>query len=210
MPDTPPTTQDAPLKTSHRKTGRPSTRRGRLGRNQYTKDRDHRPDLNGDHERSPLRSQSREGGGGDDNHHAPGVNGNHNVTGESGKPSKPRYMNPHRTSMNEMKRRVAAILEFISRTQLEMAAGEQTPPNGGNGGAAAGRASSAFIAGLADGLRPILAANGDRAEKEKETASTAAALSELDFADLSSTEMMDVLTRNLVLWQKEYGKYGEK
>lgn len=115
--------------------------------------------------------------------------------------------------MNEMKRRVAAILEFISRTQLEMAAGEQTPPNGAGAG---GRGSSAFIAGLAEGLRPILAmnVNGDQAaETEKEIGSAAAAAvvgGEREFVELSSTEMMDVLTRNLVLWQKEYGKYGEK
>lgn len=116
--------------------------------------------------------------------------------------------------MNEMKRRVAAILEFISRTQLEMAAGEQTPPNGGGGsGGGAGRGSSALMAGLADELRPILGMNGDHAEKEKGTEKpgvTTVALSERAFVDLSSTEMMDVLTRNLVLWQKEYGKYGEK
>ena len=120
--------------------------------------------------------------------------------------------------MNEMKRRVAAILEFISRTQLEMAAGEQTPPNGGGGlGAGAARGSSAFVASLAEGLRPILAMNGDNAEKEKETdkekagvVAAAAALGDREFVELSSTEMMDVLTRNLVLWQKEFGKYGEK
>lgn len=122
--------------------------------------------------------------------------------------------------MNEMKRRVAAILEFISRTQLEMAAGEQTPPNGGGGGGGgsgggAGRGTSALMAGLADELRPILGMNGDHAGKEKGTekpgaAATATALGERAFVDLSSTEMMDVLTRNLVLWQKEYGKYGEK
>ena len=33
---------------------------------------------------------------------------------------------------------------------------------------------------------------------------------EKDFKDLTSVEMMDVLTRNLLKWQQEYGKYGEK
>lgn len=121
--------------------------------------------------------------------------------------------------MNEMKRRVAAILEFISRTQLEMAAGGQTPPDGGEGGGGGGRGSSAaMMAGLADGLRPILAMNGEHAgtgtEKGNGKGSAAAAvvvgLGEREFVHLSSTEMMDVLTRNLVLWQKEFGKYGEK
>ncbi len=114
--------------------------------------------------------------------------------------------------MNEMKRRVAAILEFISRTQLEMAAGGQTPPNGGEGGGGGGRGSSAaMMAGLADGLRPILAMNGEHAGTGTEKGSVAVVgLGEREFVHLSSTEMMDVLTRNLVLWQKEFGKYGEK
>lgn len=109
-------------------------------------------------------------------------------------------MNPHRTSMNEMKRRVAAILEFISRTQLEMA-GEQTPPNGGGGGVA-----SALIKGLAEGLGPMITLNGDNEGPNGEKAES----SNVDFAELSSLGMMDLLTRKLVLWQKEFGKYGEK
>ena len=207
-PETPPINQDAPAKTSHRKTGRPSTRRGRIGRNQYTKDRDHQPNINGDQDISPLRSQSREG---KDDNNPTGINGHNHVTGESGKPSKPRYMNPHRTSMNEMKRRVAAILEFISRTQLEMA-GEQTPPSNGGGSRGSGSSStSALIAGLTDGLRPTIPMNGVNGDGNSvERSGSGTGMGEKDFAELSSTEMMDVLTRNLVLWQKEYGKYGEK
>lgn len=30
------------------------------------------------------------------------------------------------------------------------------------------------------------------------------------FKHLSSLEMMDVLTRELVFWQKDFGKYGDK
>ena len=33
---------------------------------------------------------------------------------------------------------------------------------------------------------------------------------EKDFKDLSSVEMMDVLTRHLLKWQQEYGKFGER
>lgn len=121
--------------------------------------------------------------------------------------------------MNEMKRRVAAILEFISRTQVEMAAGERTPPDGGTNatssggagaGAGAGRGSSALVAGLVDGLRPVLAMTGEFAEKGTGTEKEKEKEKERAFVELSSTEMMDVLTRNLVLWQKEFGKYGEK
>lgn len=54
---------------------------------------------------------------------------------------------------------------------------------------------------IADSLPPI-AVNGQRTND----------LSSRDkpFAELSSLEMMDVLTRRLVLWQKEFGKWGEK
>lgn len=31
-----------------------------------------------------------------------------------------------------------------------------------------------------------------------------------EFKDLTSVEMMDVLTRNLLKWQQEFGKYGDK
>ena len=33
---------------------------------------------------------------------------------------------------------------------------------------------------------------------------------EKNFKDLSSVEMMDVLTRHLLKWQQEYGKFGER
>lgn len=100
--------------------------------------------------------------------------------------------------MNEMKRRVAAILEFISRTQLEMAsaAGDVTPP-------AAGRANETATATL---LRSIAETLPERtADGSMEQASK-----DRPFAELSSLEMMDVLTRRLVLWQKEFGKWGDK
>jgi hypothetical protein len=108
-------------------------------------------------------------------------------------------MHPQRTSLNEMKRRVAAILEFISRTQLEMAsaaAGEDTPPAGGK---ANETATATMLRTIADAL-PANATDGgpEAAGKEK------------PFAELTSLEMMDVLTRRLVLWQKHFGKWGEK
>ena len=102
--------------------------------------------------------------------------------------------------MNDMKRRVAGILEFISHTQVEMAGTEppsttksststNTPPeangnsNGGND--ISGNAVSAALEDL-DGI------------------------DEQAFAALSSLEMMEVLTRRLMKWQGEYGKWGEK
>ncbi|KAL4877501.1 hypothetical protein BJY04DRAFT_209928 [Aspergillus karnatakaensis] len=178
----------APPRPSTRKSGRPPARRGRVGRNQYTRDRD----LNGtgtdsNTGNSPRRGQSLETGG-----ESPRigtlstpVNGT-----ETGKPSRPRYVH-QRTTMNEMKRRVAAILEFISRMQVEMAAhGESiTPPEQANG---------TRLQIIGDQLESLLARSAEEVSAEK------------DFKDLSSLEMMDVLTRHLLKWQQEYGKFGDR
>lgn len=234
-PDPSTTTQEPAnnSKPATRKTGRPPARRGRLGRNQYTRDRDQangNGDANSNNATSPRRGQSQDTGTGDspNSGHANGVNG-----GESGKPSKPRYMNPHRTTMNEMKRRVAAILEFISRMQVEMAvSGENTSTpaggasgsnsNSGNGGNSNDvESAAALIKGVEAQLGTLTQANGDGAGSSTTgasndgingatTADTTEPPKEKDFKDLTSVEMMDVLTRNLLKWQQEYGKYGEK
>lgn len=117
--------------------------------------------------------------------------------------------------MNEMKRRVAAILEFISRMQVEMAvSGESTtPPNGnGNGNPASTvKGAEEQLGGLAQAATGEGGAGGavftDVSVTDGEGAPST---SEREFKDLSSVEMMDVLTRHLLKWQQEYGKYGEK
>ncbi|PCG98623.1 Zinc finger, PHD-finger [Penicillium occitanis (nom. inval.)] len=201
-----------PPRQSTRKSGRPPARRGgRLGRNQYTRDRD----LNGDGVNSP---NSPHGNHFRDNGRDSPIGGpNGVVNGADGK-GKGRHLNPHRTSMNEMKRRVAAILDFISRMQVEMAAsGENvTPPennatNDSNG--AASRAS--LIKGVQDQLGSLLASTNSEGASVASSAgsvadSDATKEKEKDFKDLTSIEMMDVLTRHLLKWQQEYGKYGEK
>ncbi|KAG5363196.1 putative histone deacetylase complex subunit cti6 [Yarrowia sp. B02] len=76
------------------------------------------------------------------------------------RPSKPRV--PHsRTTMSEMRRRVAAILEFIGRTQMDMASDQNKI-----------------------GDQVVLSS--------------------------TSADMMDGLTRKLLLWEQEYGRYGER
>ncbi|KAI9802603.1 MAG: hypothetical protein M1833_001677 [Piccolia ochrophora] len=184
--------------SSHRKTGRAPTRRGRVGRNQYTKDRDGLNETYGRRDTSARRSQSRDPHG-EDGGQVNGASGHQGVNGDLGKPSKPRYMNPHRTTMHEMKRRVAAILEFISHTQVEMA-GERTPPTSGGG------STAALLQKLADGL-PMIKVDADETSNGNSNGDGSV---QKDFAHLSSLEMMDVLTRKLVLWQKEFGKWGEK
>lgn len=113
-------------------------------------------------------------------------------------------MNFNRTSMNDMKRRVAGILEFISHTQVEMAGvgppsttksstSTNTPPESNNDG------------------------HGHSSKNDTDSGEMVnAALTDLDgineqaFAALSSVAMMEVLTRRLMKWQAEYGKWGEK
>ncbi|OJJ48365.1 hypothetical protein ASPZODRAFT_14505 [Penicilliopsis zonata CBS 506.65] len=223
-PETPVLTQEsAPSRPSTRKSGRPAARRGgRVGRNQYTRDRD----TNGTDSymaNSPRRGQSLDTGA--DSPRLPGANGTYVNGGESGKPSRPRYMNPQRTTMNDMKRRVAGILEFISRMQVEMAAAGGSSPPGASGGEqqqqqqpngnsnSDSNRNSGFIKHLAEQMDGILTGS------EADTSSLPGGSGERDssennaekpFTDLTSLEMMDVLTRHLLKWQQEYGKYGEK
>lgn len=209
-PGTPvPAPEPAPSRST-RKSGRPSRRGGKLGRNQYTRDRD----LNGNgpenHVNSPRRGQSHEMGADSPRVRA---NGAHLNGGESVKPSRPRHMNPHRTTMAEMKRRVAGILEFISRMQVEMAVSGESASTPSNGD----QANGVSLKNMADQLENVMATTSDEGEFGAASAAADAAADgganqskEKDFKDLSSVEMMDVLTRHLLKWQQEYGKFGEK
>ena len=109
-------------------------------------------------------------------------------------------MNPNRTTMNDMKRRVAGILEFISHTQVELAGTEppsttksststNTPPDSNGSTNGRGDISGKAVNAALEDLEGI---------------------DEQAFNALSSFEMMEVLTRRLMRWQGEYGKWGEK
>ena len=200
--------QPIPSSKSHKKGGRPPARRGKLGRNQYSKDRD--PPVQKQNSNSPRSNNSHEGD-------QPNVNGGTNgAAAESnglGKPSRPRHMNPNRTSMNDMKRRVAGILEFISHTQVELAAidasrsrsntqnstktsstSTATPPDTNGTGANAGSAKAEM--GLKN-VNGVLNSLGDADAIDDET-----------FGKLTAVEMMEVLTRRLMRWQGDYGKWS--
>jgi hypothetical protein len=323
----------------------PNTRRGRLGRNQYTRDRDALDVIDGV-EPSSAHASGDEGEAGSSNggHSEAGgvgtqVNGQSHgsngtglgihssslaggaVTGSSSilKPSKARVLNPQRTTMTEMKKRVASILNFISKTQVEMASegkvttptkkkenketekvdqqptisesANESSPDLAKGAAVEGEQEKKGEDVAAEGaIQPnkekanITTASIEEkepsksetaeAEQTKESAavttsptttndslpssttshsseSTLQAQTELQtpanaevqpgivgddahqaehakgtkqgaedavmvvveeqkFTQLSSLEMMDALTRKLVLWQQEWGKYGEK
>lgn len=180
-PDTPPPNipQVAP-----RKGGRPpNSRKGKLGKNQYTKDRD----LQDGDDQSPHRSQSRDISRGDDSGHGSGNKG-----GNEGKSSKSRNAGS-KITMGDMRKRVATILDFISRTQLEMA-GESMSRDSAD-------AAERTIRGIADGL-PMIKVNGEKGRESE--GGQAEENSNKDFKDLTCLEMMDVLTRQLVKWQNEF------
>lgn len=200
-PNTPTPQEPTPVRPSTRKSGRPPARRGRVGRNQYTKDRD----VNGTE--SPRRGQSHDIGGESPRVGYNSANGTHINGGDTGRPSKPRHMHPQRTTMNEMKRRVSAILEFISRMQIEMAvAGENSSPTG-NGDRAQGLLLKSMVDQIDSAMPSTVSDGGDSAPATDGDTST---VHEKDFKELSSVEMMDVLTRHLLKWQQEYGKFGER
>ena len=235
-PDTPPASQDlAPRGSSHKKTGRPAAKRGRVGRNQYTKDRDlpayahartgSQLDVNGvDTPLARGRSRSRSNANDTTASGANGINGHGHGAGsghwgEAGKPSKPKHMNPNRTSLNEMKRRVAGIMEFVSRTQHELDGRDlHTPPeSGGSAGSVKIDNTNASIAEVRD---PDTSPSADAVVgKElvqgvinglKALAPSQEHITEKQFASLSSAQMMAVLKGRLVGWQKDFGVWGEK
>ncbi|PMD63326.1 uncharacterized protein K444DRAFT_523524 [Hyaloscypha bicolor E] len=183
-PDTPP--QSTPS-TSHRKGGRPpNPRKGKLGKNQYTKDRDQ---LDGE-DPSPNRSQSRDVPRGDDSGQNSGNKGPGNEGSKSGKSK-----SASKITMSDMKKRVAAILDFITRTQFEMA--------GESMSLASGEAPAKMIRNIADGL-PMIKVNGDKRTEGSKEGEAREVTANKEFKDLSCLEMMDVLTRQLVKWQKEF------
>jgi pantothenate synthetase len=105
--------------------------------------------------------------------------------------------------MNEMKRRVAAILEFISRMQVEMAASSEnssTPTSD--------RAQGLLLKSMVDQIDSAMPSGSDRGDSAPVTMDGSS--EEKDFNQLSSVEMMDVLTRHLLKWQQEFGKFGER
>ncbi|XP_044721606.1 PHD-finger domain-containing protein [Hirsutella rhossiliensis] len=131
-PGTPPTSH--PTATNSHKRGARSNHKKGKGKNQYTKDRD------ADKEESPARSTSR-----DTQKNAEETTGSTKTSANDHKHgSKSKQAMASKMSMLDMKRRVAAIMEFISRTQVETAPtnGETTaagPPGGAvNGNGTAG------------------------------------------------------------------------
>lgn len=177
-------TPDSPLTSAPAPTATKLRRPKKKGRNQYTKDREARE------ETSPARSQSRDVQGHDTgpSHHGKGGEGQSRAHGRTkgGFNSK--------VSMTDMKRKAHAMLDYISRTQVEMA-GEITPPNDDSRRPSENSVAQATI-GTASTAEKSSGVNGAEAGNSMAAPK--------DFKDLSSIEMMDILTRDLVKWQKEF------
>ncbi|KAK9460290.1 uncharacterized protein V1516DRAFT_625296 [Lipomyces oligophaga] len=140
------------------------------------KDRDNEHEEEEEEEEFETTRRSRKAQTTEDGEDSNGSGGAHGFTSNlmSGeKPSKPRAVQ-NKSSVADMRKRVAAILEFIGRVQLDMAA-EQ-----------------------------------DERRRLVSTASAAMSESGLAVEHERSIEMMDLLTRKLLLWEKEYGRYGER
>ena len=120
-----------------------------------------------------------------------------------------------KVTMTEMKRRAAALLDFISRTQVELAgetleeartaAADFLKANNNNGVGGGGSSTSttsdknmqdAGGGGSSDGPSPM-------AESAAGSSVANAGLPR-EFKELSCLEMMDTLTGRLVKWQQEY------
>lgn len=170
-----------------RRGGRPSnSRKGKLGRNQHSKDRD----LIDRDDHLPLRYKSRDGSRMDENSFST-CNKRSAVEGRVSRLK----TNANKLTMTDMKKRVAAILGFISRTQVEMANEAETLVPGG---------SDNFII-------QELTESSTKPQGSEENKNNAVSLecgevsySSKDFKDLSCRDMMDVLTKQLIKWQNEF------
>ncbi|KAL8785971.1 MAG: hypothetical protein Q9213_003047 [Squamulea squamosa] len=183
----------------HKRTGPPPARRGRVGRNQWTRDRDARPDTLNKTATSPSHSQNSKEG-----HNSPKkmVNGNHlhnhcGSNGDLGKAhlAKSRYTNPQRTSMIEMKRRVAAMLDFIHQADRDLAAEVTLVPTSRKTPNASGRTPAIEEATPRDGDPP----------RQNEQGGAVVDLDPERFKMLAVAEMKETMKKVMLDWQKEFG-----
>ncbi|KAL9641312.1 MAG: hypothetical protein Q9204_000106 [Flavoplaca sp. TL-2023a] len=212
---TPPTTQTTQPSqkggSHHKRTGRPSARRGRVGRNQWTRDRDSQPNTSKNHvsNTSPSHSQNSKEG-----RNSPRVNGNgngnnnHNGSNNDGA-SKPylksRYTNPQRTSMIEMKRRVAAMLDFInqadreSATEVTLVSSRKTPASNGR--------TPVRMPDEAQQQNHVARQNEGKQKpgNGKAVPSVGADLDPERFRTLDVAEMKEMMKKVMLDWQKEFG-----
>ena len=130
--------------------------------------------------------------------------------GSTEKTSKPRIPQP-KASITDMNKRVNAIMEFIQRTQLEMAS-DRSKSYINKSSASSPRVAKASPPATAvtkemtmtdvssTSTVPQITINGTVEKQE------ASMIPSIDITAVHSTEMMDSLTRKLVHWQQTFGK----
>ena len=169
-----------------------------------------------------MRDTSHERNGNGD---SPNGRNHDKINGESGRSSKAKT-HPARTSMNEMKRRVAAILEFVGKLQTQRnnasggSSGKGNSNSGGGTPDANGNSANGVelaVAGLVKAVQAVqeetenVIANGEGSSSEDGAEQRIAKLNlreDGDFRTMASQEMMETLTRELVGWQRVYGFYS--
>ncbi|KAJ4147729.1 hypothetical protein LMH87_002236 [Akanthomyces muscarius] len=176
-PGTPPPTGTA-ISSSHKRTSKSNQKRIR-GKNQYTKDRD-------ENEESPARSVSRDIQRTAEDSHPK------SPSSDTRQSSKSKSAAASKMTMLDMKRRVAAIMEFISRTQVDLAAEAAYQTSSSSGEASPEKAS----------VDARSSAKGSSGALKGESADDS--VTDKEFRDLTCVEMMDVLTRDMVRWQYHY------
>ncbi|KAI0125255.1 PHD-finger domain-containing protein [Xylariales sp. AK1849] len=193
VPDTPPALQ-LPV-SSHKK--KAHSQHKKKGRNQYTKDRDAH-----ENEVSPARSMSRDVPRNQDEHGTTHARPATTHEGGSKHNSKSKGGMNSKITMTDLKRRAHNILEFITRTQVELANEPLSEKN------SPGQAATEDSSG---GDVPAIRVNGNKGSKSADesasisnSSSTTCLPSLKDFKEQSCIEMMDTLTRDLVKWQQEF------
>ncbi|KAK4200306.1 putative histone deacetylase [Triangularia verruculosa] len=185
IPDSPPTPALSQAKTDKKKPHK------RKGRNQYTRD----------DEASPARSVSRDiqkdehPPTGKGHHHGDGVGKSAHSRSRGGMNSK--------VTMNDMKRRAAALLDFISRTQVELA-GETAEDTARTDVAKATTATPTSAPAVSNGTNGTTTADSAQNTSTMTGPTSVPESREKEFKELGCVEMMDTLTRRLVKWQQEY------
>lgn len=184
-PDTPPTSHP-PTGSSHKRGARNNHKKVKA-RNQYSRDRD------GETSESPARSMSRD----------ILKNGDEPTPPAHSKPSSSEHRHssrsktalPHKLSMMDMRRRVGAIMDFISRTQVDLATESLPVLNGefSSGQTSPQKTPAPQTSGISE-----VQSNADQKEATPESSHLH------DFKELNCMEMMDVLTRDMVKWQNQY------
>lgn len=176
LPDTP--IVEAKPPPAPRRGGRPPQKsRGRLGRNQYS--RDTVPAANGisSNNETPTSPQASITNG--------LSNGHDSSDGASGqKPTKSKNWRLQKLSWNDIRRPAGAMQNYIAQRQVEMA-GEKHPS-------------------LTKTTQPSTNGVVGSADVKDEDTDLA------KFKDLSTTQMMDSLSRDLVYWQQMISDVTEK